>query len=168
MSKATPLDIVVTRWGARFMGRRFPCSIGRGGITHNKREGDWATPAGAHRIVGALWRPDRLARPCDWAVPIHPSDLWSDDPKDQDYNHMVQVPYPHSHEKLRRADRLYDMVLVTDWNWPVAEPGKGSAIFIHCWRRPRRFTAGCVAFDPSHLGWMLRHIRYETRLIVRA
>jgi L,D-peptidoglycan transpeptidase YkuD (ErfK/YbiS/YcfS/YnhG family) len=42
------IDIVVTRWGARFMGRRFPCAIGRGGITQTKREGDGATPAGTH------------------------------------------------------------------------------------------------------------------------
>ena len=42
--KAT--DIVVTRMGARFMGRAFPCSIGRGGIVpaRAKREGDGFSP----------------------------------------------------------------------------------------------------------------------------
>ena len=43
-----PSDLVVTRRGARFMGRVFPCSVGRGGIVpaRDKREGDGATPAG--------------------------------------------------------------------------------------------------------------------------
>ena len=37
-----PSDLIVTRWGARFMGRTFPCSLGRGGIVpaRAKREGD--------------------------------------------------------------------------------------------------------------------------------
>jgi L,D-peptidoglycan transpeptidase YkuD (ErfK/YbiS/YcfS/YnhG family) len=29
---------------------------------------------------------------------------------------------------------LYDAYGVLDYNWPNAEPGKGSAIFIHAWR----------------------------------
>ena len=162
----TPADLVLTPTHLRFMGRRFPCSIGRGGLTANKREGDGATPRGMHRIVGLLYRPDRMARPTDWAVPIGPSDLWSDDPRHEDYNLMVRAPYPHSHERLRRADPLYDLVLITDWNWPQAVPGRGSAIFLHQWRRPHYPTEGCIAFRRDHLLWIARHIRYETRLIV--
>ncbi len=159
-------DLVVTPTGVRFLNRHFPCTIGRGGITSDKREGDGATPRGIHRIVGMLYRPDRMARPADWALPIGPRDLWSDDAGDQDYNLMVRSPYPHSHEKLRRADPLYDLVLITDWNWPYAERGKGSAIFIHQWRRPGYPTAGCVAFHPQDLRWIASRIAYETRLIV--
>lgn len=160
-------DLVVTPTGVRFLNRHFPCTIGRGGITSDKREGDGATPRGIHRIVGMLYRPDRMARPADWALPIGPRDLWSDDAGDQDYNLMVRAPYPHSHEKLRRADPLYDLVLITDWNWPYAERGKGSAIFLHQWRRPGYPTAGCVAFHPQDLRWIASRIEYETRLIVR-
>ena len=162
----TPADLVLTPTHLRFMGRRFPCSIGRGGLTANKREGDGATPRGTHRIVGLLYRPDCMARPTDWAAPIGPSDLWSDDPRHEDYNLMVRAPYPHSHERLRRADPLYDLVLITDWNWPQAVPGRGSAIFLHQWRRPHYPTEGCIAFRRDHLLWIARHIRYETRLIV--
>jgi len=162
-------DIVVTGRMARFMGRRFPVTVGRGGIVpaRAKREGDGATPAGAHRIVGCLWRPDRLARPCDWAVPIRPGDLWCDDPGHADYNLMVRAPILGSAERLRRADPLYDIVLVTDWNWPQAVRGRGSAIFVHAMRRPGFPTAGCIAFRPADLRWIVARIRYETRLIVR-
>ena len=158
--------MVLTPRGVRFAGRHWPCSIGRGGVTSDKREGDGATPRGVHRIVGLLYRPDRMARPVDWAVPIRPGDLWSDDAGHEDYNLMVRAPYPHSHETLRRADPLYDLVLITDWNWPRAERGKGSAIFLHQWRRPGFPTEGCVAFRRDHLHRITRLIRYETRLIV--
>ena len=152
--------------GLWFQGRRVPCTIGRGGVARRKREGDGATPAGTHRIVGLLYRPDRVAAPTDWAVPIRPGDLWCDDPGHPDYNLMVRAPFAGSAEALWRADRLYDLVLVTDWNWPVAEPGRGSAIFLHRWRRPGAPTEGCVAFDPGVLAWIARRITPWTRLIV--
>ncbi|MEX0310920.1 MAG: L,D-transpeptidase [Tateyamaria sp.] len=162
----TPLDMVVTPRGLRFAGRLFPCTIGKGGISDAKREGDGATPRGTHRLVGMLYRPDRMARPANWALPIRPGDLWSDDPSDQDYNQMVRAPYDPSHEALRRADPLYDLVILTDWNWPYAVRGRGSAIFIHRWRRPGYPTEGCIALRPDHLSWIAPRIRYETRLIV--
>lgn len=162
----TPGDLVLTPLGVRFHGRLYPCSIGKGGIRRDKREGDGATPVGVHRIVGMLYRPDRIARPAPWAMPIGPCDLWSDASGDRNYNLQVRVPYALSHEKLRRADPLYDLVLVTDWNWPNAEPGKGSAIFIHQWRRPGYPTEGCIAFRREHLHEIAREIHPGTRLIV--
>ena len=162
----TPDDMVLTPQGVRFQGRLWPCTIGKGGITGRKREGDGATPRGVHRIVGMLYRPDRMARPTDWAKPIGPLDLWSDDPTDQDYNMMVRAPYAPSHERLRRADPLYDLVILTDWNWPYAVKGRGSAIFIHQYRRPGYPTEGCIAFSRSDLHAIARKIRYRTRLIV--
>jgi len=165
----TALDIVVSGRMARFRGRRFPVTMGRSGTVQaqGKREGDGATPLGNHRIVGCLWRPDRVARPCDWAVPIRPGDLWCDDPGHEDYNLMVRAPFPASAERLRRADRLYDIVLVTDWNWPQAKRGRGSAIFVHAQRKPGYPTAGCVAFRLADLRWIVARIDYRTRLIVR-
>ena len=162
----TPRDLVLTPSGLRFMGRRFACTIGRGGLSARKREGDGATPVGVHRIVGMLYRPDRIALPADWALPIRPGDLWSDDVRDPDYNLMVRAPHPYGHERLRRADRLYDLVILTDWNWPQAVKGRGSAIFIHRWRKPGHPTAGCIGLAPEDLRWIAPRIRHETRLIV--
>ncbi len=162
----TPRDLVLTPMGLRFMGRMFPCTIGRGGLTARKREGDGATPKGMHGLVGMLYRPDRLAKPADWAVPLGPSDLWSDDPRDPDYNLMVRPPHAYSHERLCRADPLYDLVILTDWNWPSAEHGAGSAIFIHQWRRPGYPTEGCIGLSRAALHWIAPRIRHQTRLIV--
>ncbi len=161
-------DLVVGRWGARFMGRSFACTIGRGGVSAHKREGDGATPVGTHRFVGMLYRADRIAKPADWALPIGPCDGWSDDPTDEDYNQMIRLPHPFSHEKLRRADPMYDLILLTDWNWPDARAGRGSAIFVHQWRRPHARTAGCVAFARADLLWIAQRIRHESRLIIQS
>ncbi|MEP4248174.1 L,D-transpeptidase family protein [Tateyamaria sp.] len=163
----SPADMVVHPMGLRFMGRMFPCTVGRGGISADKHEGDGATPTGVHRIVGMLYRPDRIAPPTDWAMPILPGDLWSDDSRSDDYNTMVRVPYPFSHEVLRRADPLYDLVILTDWNWPNAVSGRGSAIFMHRWRRPGFPTEGCIGLRPDDLAWIAPRIQHSTRLIVR-
>ncbi len=167
-------DLVVTPMGCRFRGRLFPCSIGRGGVSTTKREGDGATPVGTHHIVGAAFRADRMAHPFRGrrgAVPmtaIRPGDIWSDDGADPAYNHGLNAPdHPYSHEKMRRADPLYDLILMTDWNWPKAVPGKGSAIFIHQWRKPGHPTEGCVAFDPGVLIWITRNLSARSRLIVK-
>ncbi|WP_170383946.1 L,D-transpeptidase family protein [Ruegeria atlantica] len=162
----TPDDLVLTPRGVRFAGRVFPCTIGKGGLSSTKREGDGATPTGAHHIVGMLYRPDRILKPTEWAIPIGPRDLWSDDGRDSHYNTLVSAPYGFSHEKLRRADPLYDLVLITDWNWPNAVPGCGSAIFIHQWRRPGYPTEGCIAFRRDHLRWIAERVFLGTRLII--
>lgn len=158
--------MVLTPTGLRFRGRIFPCTIGRGGIRADKCEGDGATPAGLHRITGLLYRPDRMARPAAWADAITKDDLWSDASCDRQYNQLVRAPYGFSHEALRRADPLYDLVLLTDWNWPFARPGRGSAIFLHQYRRKGFATEGCIAFRRDHLRWIARRAMPGTRLIV--
>ena len=135
-------------------------------MTGAKREGDGATPRGIHHITGVLYRPDRIPRPAPWAIPIRPGDLWSDDPRDPEYNRMVRAPHGFSHEVLRRADPLYDLVMLSDWNWPDAEPERGSAIFVHRWRALGYPTAGCVGLRPADLSWVAARCLPGTRLVV--
>lgn len=161
-----PGDLVVTPTGLRYNGKRYPCAIGRGGLSSRKTEGDGATPVGIHRIVALLYRPDRMKKPAKWALPILPGDLWSDDPAMPDYNNQVKRPYEGSHEIMRRADPLYDLVLVIDWNWPKAESGRGSCIFMHGWRGSCHPTAGCIALKPEHLRLLAAHVGIGCRLIV--
>ena len=170
---ASGREIVVARRGPRsgtlrFGDLRAPCVLGRGGVARDKREGDGATPAGTHRVTGLLWRPDRMPRPC-WprgaARVIGPSDLWCDDPRHPLYNRPARAPLSASAERLRRADPLYDLVLTLDWNAEGA-PGRGSAIFVHRWRRPGAPTEGCIALPPRALRLLARRIGPGTRLRV--
>jgi len=128
------------------------------------------TPAGAFRVVATVYRPDRLshARLPDPVVRAEHPRIWCDDPDDPNYNTGQYVRwYPRSHEKLRRPDHLYDIVGVLDYNWPEPVPGKGSAIFLHVWRRPRYPTAGCVAFAPRDLEWILARWSAGSRVVIR-
>ena len=158
----------LTPQGLRFAGRTLPCTHGRGGIRSDKREGDGATPTGRHQIVGCLYRPDRVTAPGPWAIPILPGMLWSDDPQDPAYNQLVHAPHGASHEHLRRADPLYDIVLLTDWNWPEAMPGAGSAIFLHQWRRTGYPTEGCLAFSRSDIRWIAERALPGPPLLISA
>jgi L,D-peptidoglycan transpeptidase YkuD (ErfK/YbiS/YcfS/YnhG family) len=162
-------DLVVRGRTARFLGRRFPCEIGRRGVTADKREGDGRSPAGAWALRALWFRADRLAPP--WTPlprrPIGPAQGWSDDPADPLYNRPVRLPRPFSHERMRRADRLYDLVVATSYN-EAGAPGRGSAIFVHLRRGPNRSTAGCVAFDRADLLWILARWRPKARLVIRA
>ena len=79
----------------------------------------------------------------------------------------MRAPFEGSAERLRRADPLYDLVLLTDWNAEGA-PGRGSAIFVHRWRRLGAATEGCVALAPTDLRALARRVRPGARLVVRA
>lgn len=163
-------DLVVNRWTARFLGLRFPCAIGRGGIVRNKVEGDGGTPVGAWRLLGGFYRADRMRQPDTPFVlsAAGPWDVWCDDVANPAYNQHRRVLRPqYSHETLRRRDPLYDFGLITDYNMNDPVPGKGSAIFVHVWRGPRKPTEGCVAFRPDHLRWIMRRWRPDSRLIVQ-
>lgn len=162
------MTLRLTPAGLLAFGRSIPVTVGRGGIVTAKREGDGATPAAVLRVAGTLYRPDRVARPAPWARPILPGDLWCDDAAHPAYNHPARAPLAASHEVLRRADPLYDVVLVTDWNWPHAVPGAGSAIFLHQWRRPGFPTAGCIAMARADLLWLAARVRPGAPLLIPA
>ncbi|MGR3485308.1 MAG: L,D-transpeptidase family protein [Paracoccaceae bacterium] len=167
------MEPTLTPLGLRAFGRTLPCTVGRGGIVQgaDKREGDGATPTGRHRIEHLLYRPDR--HPCPpvphgFAHPIRPGELWSDAADDASYNALVRAPYAPSHEALRRADPLYDLVIVLGWNRAPTVAGRGSAIFVHRWRRPGHPTEGCIALRPDHLDWLAARLRPGMALKVPA
>jgi len=130
-------------------GLRLRAAHGRSGVipAAAKREGDGATPSGLLRLVRVLYRADRIKPPA-CAVPLEPigpQDGWCDDPADPAYNKPVRLPYPASHEELWRADHVYDVIGVLDWNLSPVTPGCGSAIFFHVATPDYAPTAGCVA-----------------------
>ena len=147
-----------------------PCAIGRGGIGAKSGEGDGITPRGTFQIMGCGYRTDRIGfdAPNVQCQPIGLMDVWSDDPKDPAYNHSANLrTHGFSHERLRRADPLYDIFVILDYNFPEAVPGKGSAIFLHKWRKPRHPTEGCVAFREDDLVQILSNWTPNSRVVIR-
>lgn len=156
--------LVVRPWGARFAGRRFACALGRNGIGLKTREGDGFTPQGSYRIR-QLW--SRHDRGFFCGRRIGPADRWCDDATAPFYNSNFQAVWPEvSSERLMRPDPLYDLIAVLDFN-SERTPARGSAIFLHVWRKPRYPTEGCIAFAKADLGWILSRWKAQSRVIIQ-
>ena len=63
----------------------------------------------------------------------------------------MRVPYPGRHERLWRADELYDLLVVLGHNDDPVVAGLGSAIFLHVARPDYEPTEGCVALARADL-----------------
>lgn len=149
-------------------GTIFPCALGRGGITSNKREGDGGTPLARMRLLSGYVRDRRFARVSRLPLArITPSLGWCEVPDDRNYNRPVKLPYPVSHETMRRTDDLYDACIVLDWNIRPRTRGKGSAIFFHLSRPGFTPTAGCVAVTHQVMARLLPRLSNRTVLTVR-
>ena len=77
---------------------------------------------------------------------------WCDDPKDEEnYNKLVGLPYPYSHEKLWRDDDIYDIIVELGYNDRPPVKGLGSAIFMHLMAKDGSPTAGCISLRKDDL-----------------
>jgi L,D-peptidoglycan transpeptidase YkuD (ErfK/YbiS/YcfS/YnhG family) len=145
-----------------------PAALGRASVRPLKREGDGGTPLGRLPIRLVLYRPDRIRRPRT-PLPVHAiraDDGWCDDPTDRNYNRLIRLPSPSSAERLMRADRLYDLVLVLGYNDRPRIKGKGSAIFVHLARPGYTPTEGCIALSRRDLLAVLAEVRRGTTIAV--
>ncbi len=167
-------EILVTptngAWCLEAAGHRFPCAIGRGGVSGAKREGDGATPLGSFALRELLFRPDRGAVPRTALPmrPLSPAMGWCDCPADPAYNRAVTLPWRSSAEHLWRRDGLYDLIVPLGYNDAPVSPAAGSAIFLHVARAGLTPTEGCVALHRSDLLKLLSILTADWRLTVRA
>ncbi len=145
----------------------FPCALGRGGITADKREGDGATPLGRMRLLAGYINGRSFGRGSRLPLASISPDLgWCEVPDDRNYNRPVKIPYAASHETMLRPDGLYDAVIVLDWNIRPRQRGRGSAIFFHLARPGFAPTAGCVAVTHAVMKRLLPRLSRRTVLAV--
>ena len=140
---------------------QYDCVLGKNGITDDKSEGDMSTPAGEFPLRLLYYRTDKVERPVtNLSIQILcEDDGWCDDPSHTHYNRHVKLPHEGSHENLWRAnDDLYDLIIPIGYNDNPAQPGKGSAIFIHVARPDMAPTAGCIALKKDDLIEILRDL----------
>ena len=152
----------------QWAGQTFFCALGRGGVKALKREGDGATPLGTMRLLHGFFRAGRaqaMASPLPFRR-IGRADGWCDAPGDRNYNRPVRLPYGASCETMTRPDRLYDCVVVLDYNIRPRRRGMGSAIFLHIAREGFAPTEGCVAVSPRTMARLLPHLSPRTVLTV--
>lgn len=165
-------DIVVSADGKlHFEGEQFDCVIGKNGLSEDKKEGDWATPVGEFVLRSLYWRPDKFDTEPKSGLPkqaLAEDDGWCDDTEHSHYNQHIKLPHPGSYENLWRPDDdLYDLIIPVGYNDQVAEPGKGSAIFIHIARPEMTPTAGCVALAKEDLLKILPGLDDSSKIVIK-
>jgi L,D-peptidoglycan transpeptidase YkuD (ErfK/YbiS/YcfS/YnhG family) len=134
-------------------GLRFDCTLGRGGITIDKTEGDGKTPIGTYPLRQLIYRADRLPKP-ETQLPVEiltPETGWCEDPAHPDYNTKVTLPHSSVVDRMTREDNLYDLTVVIGYNDDPPTAPRGSAIFMHLARPDFSPTAGCVGLKQNDL-----------------
>ena len=150
-------------------GTVIPVALGRSGILANKWEGDGATPRGQYHPVKIWWRADRSPPPAT-LLPLRrigPTDAWSEDPEDRNYNRPVKRLNGAPGDRLRRTDHLYDIIVEIDHNTRPRVARRGSAVFIHLARPGFLPTAGCVALEARRLRWLVSRLGPKTVIDIR-
>ena len=176
MSRTQFADVVTVRALSRAANRGrlcigtqvLRCALGEAGTSHDKREGDGASPIGTYAMRFGLYRADRIMRPHSGLPlrPLRPEDGWCDDPVSSRYNRFAQHPLAASAERLWRDDGLYDVVIVLGHNDCPRVRGRGSAVFLHAAAPGLTATAGCITLARADLIKVLRHVDINTRLMI--
>mgnify|MGYP001221748436 FL=1 len=89
---------------------------------------------------------------------------WCDDPKSNNYNKLVKLPFYYSHEKLFKKENIYDIILVLNHNMNPTKKNKGSAIFIHIAKKNYKKTEGCIAIKKIELLKIIKEIKINTKV----
>ena len=145
---------------------KFNCCIGKKGSTSNKKEGDKKTPKGTFEIENLYFREDRIKKPLTLlkCIKIKKNMGWCDDisfPKK--YNKLIKIDKKIRHEKLKRKDNKYDLLIPIKYNFNKPATGKGSCIFIHLTKNYQP-TAGCIALKKKDFLIMLKLINKDSTI----
>ena len=149
-----------------FQKYKLRCSIGKRGISINKKEGDKKTPKGEFKLKYILYRKDRVFRLKTKLkkIVIRKKMGWCDDPNSNYYNKIINYPFKYSAEKLWRKDNIYDVIIVINYNLNPVIKNKGSAIFLHIAKKKYKPTTGCIAVSKKDIKLIASKINSKTKL----
>ena len=98
----------------------FKCSIGKNGLTRKKKEGDKKTPKGTFGIENLYFRKDRINKPQTSLKcrEILKNMAWCNDSNyPKKYNRLIKAENKIKHEKLKRHDHKYDLLIPIKYNF---------------------------------------------------
>ena len=145
---------------------KFRCCIGKKGITSNKIEGDKKTPKGTFEIGNLYFRKDRKEKPLTLlkCIEIKKDMGWCNDSSfPKKYNKLFKIQKKIKHEKLKRKDYKYDLLVPIKYNFKSPITGRGSCIFIHL-TKDYKPTAGCIALKEKDFLIMIKLIKRNTKI----
>ena len=147
----------------------FKCSVGKNGLTTNKVEGDKKTPIGIFNIENLYYRKDRIKK-LDTTlncIEIKEQMGWCDDAKSpKNYNKLFKINKDIKHEKLKRKDHKYDLLIPIKYNFYNPVVGVGSCIFIHLTNNYQP-TAGCIALKKKDFLILIKLINKKSKIKIR-
>ena len=151
-----------------FNNYKVKCSIGKRGIGHKMKEGDFITPKGIFKIKYILYRKDRIKKIQSRIkkIIIKRNMGWCDDPRSKDYNKLIKFYSKYSCEKLYKKENIYDVILVLNYNMNPIIKNKGSAIFLHIAKNKYQATKGCIAISKNNIKLLVSKISLKTKLII--
>ena len=89
---------------------------------------------------------------------------WCDDIRfPKKYNKLIKIEKKMRHEKLKRKDHKYDLLIPIKYNYKKTIVGLGSCIFIHL-TKDYKPTAGCVALKKKDFLIMLKLIKKNSKI----
>ena len=161
--------IIINKYGyLKYKDLKFKCALGKSGVGKKKIEGDNITPQVTYKVIKIYYRKDRIKKISSKfkLIKIKKNMGWCDDPKSNQYNQLINLPSNFKYEKFFRKDRIYDLILVLNYNMNPIVKNKGSGIFIHVSKRNYKKTAGCIALKKTHLIQLVKEIKKETKIII--
>ena len=152
-----------------YLGKyKLRCAIGKRGITYKKKEGDQKTPKGTFSFKSIFYRKDRM-RNLKTTIKkkiITKNMGWCDDSNSKYYNKLIKLPFKKKAEKMWLEDRIYDVLVVIDYNIKPVIKNKGSAIFLHIAKKNYPPTKGCIAINKKDILFLINKINNKTKLII--
>ena len=144
-----------------------PGFIGKNGLGKEK-EGDNKTPVGVFKFNYALG----IAPDPGCQIPYTQIDenyYWSGD-FNYKYNQLVDIrEYPALDttysEHLIEYDPYYTYVLNMGYN-AECTPGRGSALFLHCFGPIKPWTGGCVAIPTDKMKFVMQNVTADCVLVI--
>ena len=147
-----------------------PGFVGKNGLCADAdhKEGCGQTPIGVYHFNKAFG----IAADPGCAIPYLQADdqiYWSGDP-DYHYNEMVNIrDYPElameDSEHIVDYDFQYQYCLNISFN-EEGTPGRGSAIFLHCFGPTKPWTGGCVAIPENKMKLVMQNVREDCVVVI--
>ena len=163
------MNIIIKKHFLLYKGYKLKCSLGKSGLSRNRREGDFTTPKGLFKLGLLYYRKDRVKlTKCLIKKKIIKKNMgWCDDSKSRKYNQEISFPFKYSAEKLYRKDNIYDILINIKYNhFPIVKD-KGSAIFLHLSKKKYKATNGCIGIKKKDFLKILPLINDKTKILIK-
>ncbi len=149
-----------------------PGFVGKNGLCADEDhvEGCGQTPAGIYHFNKAFGIADDPGCALDY-VKVDDDTYWSgDDREGMQYNQMVDInDYPdldmENSEHIVDYEYQYQYCLNISFN-EDGTPGRGSAIFLHCFGPAKPYTGGCVALPENIMKMVMQNVREDCVVVI--